>query len=38
MLFEMEGVTREIAEKAFTLALHKLPLKTRIISRAELIL
>lgn len=38
MLFEMEGVTREIAEKAFTLALHKLPVRTRIISRAELIL
>lgn len=38
MLFEMEGVSREIAEKAFTLALHKLPLKTRIISRAEMIL
>jgi large subunit ribosomal protein L16 len=38
MVFEMEGVTKEIAEKAFTLALHKLPLKMRIVSRTELIL
>jgi large subunit ribosomal protein L16 len=38
MLFEMEGVTKEIAYKAFTLALHKLPIKTRLVSRSELIL
>lgn len=37
ILFEMEGVTREIAVKAMTLALHKLPLKTKFISRAEMI-
>jgi large subunit ribosomal protein L16 len=37
MLFEMEGVTKEVAYGAFTLALHKLPLKTRMISRSELI-
>ncbi len=35
ILFEMEGVTQEIATKAMTLALHKLPLKTRFISRKE---
>jgi large subunit ribosomal protein L16 len=35
ILFEMEGVTKEIATKAMTLALHKLPLKTRFISRKE---
>src|SRR5688572_3525866 len=33
ILFEMEGVTPEIANKAFTLAAHKLPVKTRIIQR-----
>jgi len=37
ILFEMEGVTKEIAVKAMTLALHKLPLKTKFISRTELI-
>lgn len=35
MLFEMEGVTREAAEAAFKLALYKLPLKTKIVSRSE---
>ena len=38
MLFEMEGVTKEIAYAAFTLALHKLPIKTKLVSRSELIL
>jgi large subunit ribosomal protein L16 len=35
VLFEMDGVTKEMAKEAMTLALHKLPLKTRMISRAE---
>lgn len=35
VLFEMEGVTREIAKKAMSLALYKLPLKTKMISRAD---
>jgi len=35
VLFEMEGVTKEIAKKAMTLALHKLPVKTKLITRAE---
>lgn len=35
ILFEMEGVTREIADKAMSLALYKLPLKTKLISRAD---
>lgn len=35
VLFEMEGVTKEIAQKAMALALYKLPLKTKMISRAE---
>lgn len=33
IIFEMEGVAPEVAKEAFTLARHKLPLKTRIISR-----
>lgn len=37
VLFEMEGVTKDIAKKAMTLALHKLPLKTKMISRSEMI-
>ena len=37
MIFEMEGVTKEIAKEAMTLALHKLPLKTKIVSRSEMV-
>lgn len=33
IIYEMEGVTPEIAKKALTLAAHKLPLKTKLISR-----
>jgi large subunit ribosomal protein L16 len=33
ILFEMEGVTPEVAKEAFSLAAHKLPLKTKIIQR-----
>src|SRR5512133_2568118 len=36
ILYEMEGVTREIAEAAFRLAAHKLPIKTRFVSREEM--
>ena len=35
ILFEMEGVTQEIASKAMSLAAHKLPLHTRMVSRRE---
>ncbi len=35
ILFEMEGVTRDVAEAALTLAAHKLPLRTRIIERGQ---
>lgn len=35
VLYEMEGVTRELAEEAFRLAKHKLPIKTRVIRREE---
>lgn len=37
ILYEMTGVSREMAEEALTLAAHKLPLKTRIIDRSEAI-
>src|SRR6266567_1267371 len=33
ILYEMEGVTREVAEEAFRLAAHKLPIKARFVSR-----
>ena len=36
ILYEMEGVTREIAEAAFRLAAHKLPIKTRFVTRQEM--
>ncbi len=33
VLFEMEGVTEEIAREAMRLAAHKLPVKTKFIKR-----
>ncbi len=33
ILFEMEGVTPEIAKEAMGLASHKLPVKTKFVSR-----
>jgi large subunit ribosomal protein L16 len=36
ILFEVAGVTRETAQQAFRLAQHKLPIKTRFVSRAEM--
>lgn len=33
ILFEMEGVTADVAKEAFSLAAHKLPLKTKFIQR-----
>lgn len=35
ILFELEGVPEETAHKAFTLAAHKLPIKTKLVSRRE---
>src|ERR671934_244399 len=35
ILYEMEGVTPEIAKEAMALASHKLPLHTRMISRTR---
>jgi large subunit ribosomal protein L16 len=36
VLYEMEGVTEEVAREAFRLAAHKLPIPTKFISREEL--
>jgi large subunit ribosomal protein L16 len=33
ILFELDGVSKQVAQEAFTLAAAKLPVKTRIISR-----
>jgi large subunit ribosomal protein L16 len=38
ILFEMEGVDRGTAESAMRLAAHKLPIKTKFISREEVAL
>lgn len=34
MLFELDGVTKEVAEEALRLAGHKLPVKTKIVYKA----
>jgi large subunit ribosomal protein L16 len=33
ILFEMEGVTPDVAREAMSLAAHKLPIKTKFVSR-----
>lgn len=33
VLYEIEGVSKEIAKEAFTLAAHKLPIGTKILAR-----
>ncbi|HEX6771388.1 MAG TPA: 50S ribosomal protein L16, partial [Acidobacteriaceae bacterium] len=35
VLFEMEGVTPDVAQEAMRLAAHKLPLKTRFVMRHD---
>ena len=35
MLYEMEGVSPEIAREAFRLAAHKLPVSTRVVMRED---
>jgi large subunit ribosomal protein L16 len=35
VLFEMEGVTKEVAMAAMRLAAHKLPMRTKFISREQ---
>ncbi len=33
ILFEIEGVSQEVAEQAMRLAAHKLPMRTKVVSR-----
>jgi large subunit ribosomal protein L16 len=35
VLYEMQGVDREMAKEALRLASHKLPLKTKFVERSE---
>ena len=35
VMFEMKGITEEVAREAMRLAAHKLPVKTRFIKREE---
>src|SRR5256885_645957 len=35
ILYEMEGVSRDVAEEAFRLAAMKLPIKTRFVTRTQ---
>lgn len=37
ILYEMEGVPREVAKEALRLAAHKLSVKTRFIDRSEIL-
>jgi len=36
ILYEMEGVSRELAKEALRLASHKLSVKTRFVERSEI--
>lgn len=36
VLFEIEGITRDLARQAFALGASKLPIKTRFVERQEL--
>src|SRR5271165_3537385 len=37
VLFEMEGVTRDVAMAAMRLAAHKLPMRTKFVTRDEMV-
>jgi len=37
MLYEMEGVSEEVAREAFSLAAAKLPIATKFVSRAQVV-
>jgi large subunit ribosomal protein L16 len=36
ILYEMDGVTKEVAKEAFRLAAYKLPVATRLVSRGRI--
>jgi large subunit ribosomal protein L16 len=35
IMFELGGVTRELAAEAFTIASHKLPIKVKLVTRVD---
>ena len=35
IMFEIDGVSEEVAKEALRLAQHKLPIRTKIVSRAD---
>ncbi|MEK6683638.1 MAG: 50S ribosomal protein L16 [Nitrospirota bacterium] len=35
IIYEMDGVTKEVAQKAFRLAAYKLPVATQVVSRGK---
>jgi large subunit ribosomal protein L16 len=37
VLYEMEGVSEEVAREAFRLAAHKLPIKSRFVRKGEVL-
>lgn len=37
IMFEVDGVTQNVAEEAFRLAAHKLPIKTKFVKRITLL-
>ena len=37
MLFEIAGVTEEVAKEALRLASHKLPIKCKVVKREQMI-
>lgn len=37
ILYEMQGISKELAKEALLLASHKLPIKTRFVERSELL-
>ena len=37
VLYEMDGVTKEVAHEAFRLAAHKLPIATKVLAREMLL-
>mgnify|MGYP001117551438 CR=1 FL=1 len=37
ILYEMEGISKDVAHEAFRLASHKLPLSTKILSRGDVL-
>lgn len=37
VMFEIAGVTKDVAEEAFRLASHKLPIKTKFVTRPDFV-